>query len=52
VLDPEVLMPKAGAPIARVAAWLSPQTIVMPGWLRPLLWPDDANHALADTPRS
>ena len=33
-------MPKASAPIAPcVAVWLSPQTIVMPGWLRPCSGP-------------
>ena len=36
----EVPMPKASAPIAPcVAVWLSPQTIVMPGWLRPCSGP-------------
>ena len=36
----EVPMPKASAPIAPcVAVWLSPQTIVMPGWLNPCSGP-------------
>ena len=33
-------MPKASAPMAPcVAVWLSPQTIVMPGWLKPCSGP-------------
>ena len=42
-------MPKASAPIAPcVAVWLSPQTIVMPGWRQALLRPDDVDDALVD----
>ena len=36
----EVPMPKASAPKAPwVEVWLSPQTIVMPGWVRPCSGP-------------
>ena len=43
-----VPMPKARAPKAPwVAVWLSPQTIVMPGWVTPELGPDDVDDALA-----
>ncbi len=36
----DVPMPKASAPIAPcVAVWLSPQTMVMPGWVRPCSGP-------------
>ena len=42
-------MPKASAPKAPcVAVWLSPQTIVMPGWVQALLRADDVHDALAD----
>ena len=35
-------MPKASAPNAPcVAVWLSPQTMVMPGWVKPCSGPDD-----------
>ena len=42
-----VPMPKASAPNAPwVAVWLSPQTIVMPGWRDAELGPDDVDDAL------
>ena len=43
-----VPMPKARAPNAPwVEVWLSPHTIVMPGWVQALLGPDDVDDALA-----
>ncbi len=43
-----VPMPKARAPKAPcVAVWLSPQTIVMPGWVSPSSGPDDVHDARA-----
>ena len=43
-----VPMPKASAPKAPcVEVWLSPQTIVMPGWVTPELGADDVDDALA-----
>ena len=45
----EVPIPCASAPNAPwVAVWLSPQTMVMPGWVQPLLRADDVHDALAD----
>ena len=42
-----VPMPNASAPNAPcVAVWLSPHTIVMPGWVEPELRPDDVDDAL------
>ena len=42
-------MPKASAPKAPwVEVWLSPQTMVMPGWVQALLGADDVDDALAD----
>ena len=42
-----VPIPKASAPNAPwVAVWLSPQTIVMPGWVRPELRADDVDDPL------
>ena len=42
-----VPMPKANAPNAPcVAVWLSPHTIVMPGWVRPQFRSDHVHHAL------
>ena len=42
-------MPKAIAPKAPwVLVWQSPQTIVMPGWVRPELRADDVDDALLD----
>ena len=42
-----VPIPKARAPNAPwVEVWLSPQTIVMPGWVRPELRADDVHDAL------
>ena len=42
-----VPMPNASAPNAPcVEVWLSPQTIVMPGWVRPELRADDVHDAL------
>ncbi len=43
----DVPMSKASAPKAPwVLVWLSPQTMVMPGWVKALLGPDDVDDAL------
>jgi hypothetical protein len=48
MLDLEVPMPWASAPKAPwVEVWLSPQTMVMPGRVKPCSGPDDVDDALA-----